>query len=172
MGTKSRLWWSPGPSFTPISLYSSTTLLPLPPSSMICMHQMGPRWLSTWNDSDKWSASVFQENLPKLEIHDRKFGDFALSINVWKYETMWSHACQSCDITIQGCKVLAEKMLNVEILNEKYQIKKNSNHYQKVEKKKKTKKRKKQGETPFGFNISSADVSRFNGGFSIKTLTR
>ncbi|XP_026461077.1 protein AUXIN SIGNALING F-BOX 2-like [Papaver somniferum] len=74
-------------------------------------------------ESDKGMAYVLNgcRKLSKLEIRDSPFGDSALLADVGKYETMRSLWMSSCNITLQGCKMLADKMkmLNVEIINEK-----------------------------------------------------
>lgn len=90
-------------------------------------------------DSDKGMNYVLNgcKNLRKLEIRDCPFGDTALLTDVGKYETMRSLWMSSCDVTIRGCKVLAERMprLNVEIINERdHQIEENPDDNQKVEK--------------------------------------
>lgn len=89
-------------------------------------------------DSDKGMLYVLNgcKNLRKLEIRDSPFGDAALLSDVGKYETMRSLWMSSCDVTIRGCKVLAEKMrrLNVEIINDKDLIEETPDDNQKVEK--------------------------------------
>lgn len=77
-------------------------------------------------DSDKAMIHVLNgcKKLRKLEIMDSPFGDMALLQDVGKYETMRSLWMSSCEITLGGCKTLAEKMprLNVEIINENDQL--------------------------------------------------
>ncbi|MCL7049569.1 hypothetical protein MKW94_024573 [Papaver nudicaule] len=74
-------------------------------------------------ESDKGMAYVLNGcmKLSKLEIRDSPFGDSALLAGMGKYETMRSLCMSSCNITLQGCKMLADKMkmLNVEVINEK-----------------------------------------------------
>ncbi|RWR98056.1 protein AUXIN SIGNALING F-BOX 2-like protein [Cinnamomum micranthum f. kanehirae] len=88
--------------------------------------------------SDKGMLYVLNgcKNLRKLEIRDSPFGDAAFLRDVGKYETMRSLWMSSCDVTIRGCKVLAEKMprLNVEIINDKDLIEETPDDNQKVEK--------------------------------------
>ncbi|MCL7031731.1 hypothetical protein MKW94_010569 [Papaver nudicaule] len=73
-------------------------------------------------DSDKGMLYVLNgcKKLRKLEIRDSPFGDMALLRNMGKYEAMRSLWMSSCDVTLRGCKTLANKMpkLNVEIMNE------------------------------------------------------
>ncbi|OAY67005.1 transport inhibitor response 1-like protein Os04g0395600 [Ananas comosus] len=73
-------------------------------------------------DSDKGMVYVLNgcKNLRKLEIRDCPFGDGALLQDVKKYETMRSLWMSSCDVTLGGCKSLAQKMpgLNVEVMHE------------------------------------------------------
>ncbi|OVA17400.1 F-box domain [Macleaya cordata] len=74
-------------------------------------------------ESDKGMTYVLNgcKKLSKLEIRDSPFGDVALVADVGKYETMRSLWMSSCNVTLQGCKMVAKKtkMLNVEIINEK-----------------------------------------------------
>ncbi|RZC43409.1 hypothetical protein C5167_036357 [Papaver somniferum] len=73
-------------------------------------------------DSDKGMLYVLNgcKKLRKLEIRDSPFGDMALLRNMGKYEAMRSLWMSSCDVTLRGCKTLANTMpkLNVEIMNE------------------------------------------------------
>ncbi|KAI3890871.1 hypothetical protein MKW92_023168 [Papaver armeniacum] len=73
-------------------------------------------------DSDKGMLYVLNgcRKLRKLEIRDSPFGDMALLRNMGKYEAMRSLWMSSCDVTLRGCKTLANTMtkLNVEIMNE------------------------------------------------------
>ena len=73
-------------------------------------------------DTDKGMLYVLNgcKKLRKLEIRDAPFGDGALLRDVGKYETMRSLWMSSCEVTLGGCKTVAEKMpsLNVEIINE------------------------------------------------------
>ncbi|KAF9622420.1 hypothetical protein IFM89_031223 [Coptis chinensis] len=89
-------------------------------------------------DSDKGMLYVLNgcKNLRKLEIRDSPFGDLALLDDVGKYETMRSLWMSSCNVTLGGCKELAERMprLNVEIINEKNQMVENLDESQKAEK--------------------------------------
>ncbi|XP_077250429.1 protein AUXIN SIGNALING F-BOX 2-like [Tasmannia lanceolata] len=89
-------------------------------------------------DSDKGMLYVLNgcKKLRKLEIRDSPFGDVALLTDVGKYETMRSLWMSSCDVTLRGCKTLAEKMprLNVEIINEMDLMEENLGDSQKVEK--------------------------------------
>ncbi|KAL5717441.1 Protein AUXIN SIGNALING F-BOX 2 [Ranunculus cassubicifolius] len=89
-------------------------------------------------DSDKGMQYVLNgcKNLRKLEIRDSPFGDGALLEDMGKYETMRSLWMSSCDVTLGGCKTLANKMpkLNVEIINEKDQMVEDLDDDQRVEK--------------------------------------
>lgn len=92
-------------------------------------------------DSDKGMVYVLNgcKNLRKLEIRDSPFGDAALLKDVGKYETMRSLWMSSCDVTLGGCKTLAEKMprLNVEVINERDEsdgMEENPNDLHRVEK--------------------------------------
>lgn len=73
-------------------------------------------------DGDKGMQFVLNgcKRLRKLEIRDCPFGNGALLMDVGKYETMRSLWMSSCEVTLGGCKTLANKMprLNVEIMNE------------------------------------------------------
>ncbi|XP_010554129.1 PREDICTED: protein AUXIN SIGNALING F-BOX 2-like [Tarenaya hassleriana] len=73
-------------------------------------------------DTDKGMVSVLNgcKKLRKLEIRDSPFGNEALLADVGKYETMRSLWMSSCQVTLGGCKRLANKAprLNVEIINE------------------------------------------------------
>lgn len=89
-------------------------------------------------DSDKGMLYVLNgcKKLRKLEIRDCPFGNVALLTDVGKYETMRSLWMSSCDVTLGGCKVLAEKMprINVEIINEYDQMEFGFDDRQKVDK--------------------------------------
>ncbi|GLT27181.1 hypothetical protein SLA2020_021990 [Shorea laevis] len=76
------------------------------------------------------------KNLRKLEIRDSPFGNEALLEDVGKYETMRSLWMSSCEVTLGGCRTLAQKMpsLNVEIISEHDQLEFNPDDEQKVEK--------------------------------------
>ncbi|KAI7980890.1 Protein AUXIN SIGNALING F-BOX 3 [Camellia lanceoleosa] len=73
-------------------------------------------------DSDKGMLYVLNgcKKLRKLEIRDSPFGNVGLLTDVGKYETMRSLWMSSCEVTLGGCKMLAKRMLrlNVEIINE------------------------------------------------------
>ncbi|EPS70592.1 transport inhibitor response protein [Genlisea aurea] len=73
-------------------------------------------------DSDKGMLYVLNgcKKLKKLEIRDSPFGNMALLADVGKYESMRSLWMSSCEVTLGGCRLLADKMprLNVEIINE------------------------------------------------------
>lgn len=73
-------------------------------------------------DTDKGMLYVLNgcKKMRKLEIRDSPFGDKALLADVNKYETMRSLWMSSCEVTLSGCKRLAQKApwLNVEIINE------------------------------------------------------
>ncbi|XP_022741963.1 protein AUXIN SIGNALING F-BOX 2-like [Durio zibethinus] len=77
-------------------------------------------------DSDEGMLYVLNgcKKLRKLEIRDSPFGNAALLEDVGKYETMRSLWMSSCEVTLGGCKTLAEKMpsLSVEIINESQQM--------------------------------------------------
>lgn len=89
-------------------------------------------------DSDKGMLYVLNgcKKLRKLEIRDCPFGNVALLTDVGKYETMRSLWMSSCEVTLGGCKVLAEKMprINVEIINEYDQMEFGFDDRQKVDK--------------------------------------
>nr|KJB40642.1 hypothetical protein B456_007G072400 [Gossypium raimondii] len=89
-------------------------------------------------DSDKGMLYVLNgcKKLRKLEIRDCPFGDAALLEDVGKYETMRSLWMSSCEVTLGGCKSVAEKMpsLNVEIIDECEQMEFNLDDKQKVDK--------------------------------------
>ncbi|KAH0973448.1 hypothetical protein GBA52_025604 [Prunus armeniaca] len=89
-------------------------------------------------DSDKGMLYVLNgcKKLRKLEIRDCPFGNMALLKDVGKYETMRSLWMSSCEVTLGGCKALAEKMprLNVEIINENDQMELGLDVEQRVEK--------------------------------------
>ncbi|XWS40532.1 hypothetical protein CRYUN_Cryun17cG0003100 [Craigia yunnanensis] len=89
-------------------------------------------------DSDKGMLYVLNgcKKLRKLEIRDSPFGNAALLEDVGKYETMRSLWMSSCEVTLGGCKTLAEKMpsLNVEIINESEQTEFSLDDRQKVDK--------------------------------------
>ncbi|MCL7034526.1 hypothetical protein MKW94_002512 [Papaver nudicaule] len=88
--------------------------------------------------SDKGMEYVLKgcRKLSKLEIRNSPFGDSALLAGAGKYETMRSLWMSSCNITLQGCKMLADKMkvLNVEVINEKDGIEEIADDKQTVEK--------------------------------------
>lgn len=77
-------------------------------------------------NSDKGMLYVLNgcKKLRKLEIRDCPFGNGALLRDVGKYETMRSLWMSSCEVTLGGCKALAERMptLNVEVINENDQM--------------------------------------------------
>ncbi|KAK6256211.1 Transport inhibitor response 1 domain - like 4 [Theobroma cacao] len=89
-------------------------------------------------DSDKGMLYVLNgcKKLRKLEIRDCPFGNAALLEDVGKYETMRSLWMSSCEVTLGGCKTLAEKMpsLSVEIINDTDQMEFSLHDRQKVEK--------------------------------------
>ena len=89
-------------------------------------------------DGDKGMLYVLNgcKKLRKLEIRDSPFGNAALLEDVGKYETMRSLWMSSCEVTLEGCKTLAEKMpsLNVEIINEREQMEFSFDDRQKVDK--------------------------------------
>ncbi|XP_071717657.1 protein TRANSPORT INHIBITOR RESPONSE 1-like [Rutidosis leptorrhynchoides] len=61
------------------------------------------------------------ESLRKLEIRDCPFGDKALLANASKLETMRSLWMSSCNVSFGACKLLGQKMpdLNVEVIDER-----------------------------------------------------
>ncbi|KAA8548276.1 hypothetical protein F0562_004463 [Nyssa sinensis] len=89
-------------------------------------------------DSDKGMLYVLNgcKKLKKLEIRDSPFGNGALLRDVEKYETMRSLWMSACEVTVEGCKTLAEKMprLNVEIIDENNLMEAIPDDRQKVEK--------------------------------------
>ncbi|XWS43959.1 hypothetical protein CRYUN_Cryun15aG0003200 [Craigia yunnanensis] len=89
-------------------------------------------------DTDKGMLHVLNgcKKLRKLEIMDCPFGNIALLEDVGKYETMRSLWMSSCEVTLGGCKTLAEKMpsLSVEIIYESEQMEFCLDDRQKVEK--------------------------------------
>ncbi|XP_074329640.1 protein TRANSPORT INHIBITOR RESPONSE 1-like [Apium graveolens] len=58
--------------------------------------------------------------LRKLEIRDSPFGNAALLYNLNKYESMRSLWMSACNVTMNGCRVLAKLMprLNVEVMKD------------------------------------------------------
>ncbi|KAL5995999.1 GPI-anchored mannoprotein [Asimina triloba] len=74
-------------------------------------------------DSDAGLHNVLSgcKSLRKLEIRDCPFGDKALLANASKFETMRSLWMSSCSVSYRACKLLAEKMpqLNVEVIDER-----------------------------------------------------
>ncbi|XVF59959.1 hypothetical protein PTKIN_Ptkin08bG0003900 [Pterospermum kingtungense] len=76
------------------------------------------------------------KKLRKLEIRDCPFGNAALLEDVGKYATMRSLWMSSCEVTLEGCKILAERMpsLSVEIINESEQTEFSLGDRQKVDK--------------------------------------
>jgi transport inhibitor response 1 len=58
--------------------------------------------------------------LRKLEIRDCPFGNAALLSGLEKYESMRSLWMSACNVTMNGCRVLAREMprLNVEVMKE------------------------------------------------------
>lgn len=58
--------------------------------------------------------------LRKLEIRDCPFGNAALLSGLEKYESMRSLWMSSCNVTMNGCRLLAREMprLNVEVMKE------------------------------------------------------
>ncbi|XVF13850.1 hypothetical protein REPUB_Repub09cG0004100 [Reevesia pubescens] len=89
-------------------------------------------------DSDEGMLYVLNgcKKLRKLEIRDSPFGNAALLEDVGKYQTMRSLWMSSCEVTLGGCKTLAEKMpsLSVEIINESEQMELCLDDRQKVDK--------------------------------------
>ncbi|KAL6011726.1 Protein AUXIN SIGNALING F-BOX 3 [Asimina triloba] len=89
-------------------------------------------------DSDEGMIYVLNgcKKLRKLEIRDSPFGDSAILTDVGKHETMRSLWMSSCNITLRGCKLLAQKMprLNVEIINDRGLMDENPDDDQKVDK--------------------------------------
>ncbi|KAJ3671821.1 hypothetical protein LUZ60_007900 [Juncus effusus] len=73
-------------------------------------------------ESDKGMMYVLNgcKNLRKLEIRNCPFGDVALLHDVSKYESMRSLWMSSCDVTLEGCKLLAvgNPSLKVEVIND------------------------------------------------------
>lgn len=89
-------------------------------------------------DSDKAMLYVLNgcKKIRKLEIMDSPYGDIALLSDVGKYETMRSLWMSSCEVTLGGCKTLAERMprLNVEIFSENNEMENCIDDGQKVQK--------------------------------------
>lgn len=56
----------------------------------------------------------------RVEIRDCPFGDVALLSGLERYESMRSLWMSACNVTMEGCKKLAEELprLNVEVINE------------------------------------------------------
>ncbi|XP_051133832.1 transport inhibitor response 1-like protein Os04g0395600 [Andrographis paniculata] len=73
-------------------------------------------------NSDKGMQYVLQgcPKLRKLEIRDCPFGDAALLSGIEKYERMRSLWMSTCDVTMDGCKMLAKQKprLNVEAIKD------------------------------------------------------
>ncbi|XP_022774199.1 protein AUXIN SIGNALING F-BOX 2-like [Durio zibethinus] len=89
-------------------------------------------------DSDEGMLYVLNgcKKLRKLEIMKSRFGNAALLEDMGKYEAMRSLWMSSCEVTLGGCKTLAEKMprLSVEIINESEQMEFSHDDRQKVDK--------------------------------------
>ncbi|KAJ6846610.1 protein AUXIN SIGNALING F-BOX 3-like [Iris pallida] len=72
--------------------------------------------------SDKGMKSVLEgcPKLRKLEIRDSPFGDVALLSGLDRYETMRSLWMSDCNVSMNGCRILARKRprLNVEVIRE------------------------------------------------------
>nr|GEX70647.1 hypothetical protein [Tanacetum cinerariifolium] len=58
--------------------------------------------------------------LKRLEIRDCPFGDLALLSGLSQYESMRSLWMSACNLTMNGCKRLAEEkaMLNIEVIKD------------------------------------------------------
>lgn len=58
--------------------------------------------------------------LRRVEIRDCPFGDVALLSDLGRFESMRSLWMSACNVTIDGCKKLAEEMprLNVEVIDD------------------------------------------------------
>ncbi|KAK8968456.1 Protein AUXIN SIGNALING F-BOX 2 [Platanthera guangdongensis] len=73
-------------------------------------------------NSDRSMQYVMQgcPNLRKLEIRDCPFGNTALLSGLERYESMRSLWMSACNVTMNGCRVLAREMprLNVEVIKE------------------------------------------------------
>ncbi|KAH7569000.1 hypothetical protein ACOSP7_012163 [Xanthoceras sorbifolium] len=73
--------------------------------------------------SSDWGMQCVLEGCPKLsklEIRDCPFGDAALLSGLEKYESMRSLWMSACNVTVDGCRLLATKMprLNVEVIKD------------------------------------------------------
>ncbi|TXG47280.1 hypothetical protein EZV62_026574 [Acer yangbiense] len=72
--------------------------------------------------SDRGMQCVMEgcPKIRKLEIRDCPFGDAALLSGLEKYESMRSLWMSSCNLTMDGCRLLAKKMprLNVEVIKD------------------------------------------------------
>ncbi|KAL9452617.1 hypothetical protein AB3S75_008414 [Citrus x aurantiifolia] len=73
--------------------------------------------------SSDWGMQCVLRGCPKLrkfEIRDCPFGDAALLSGLDKYESMRSLWMSACNVTMDGCKLLASKKprLNVEVIKE------------------------------------------------------
>ncbi|CAH1420157.1 unnamed protein product [Lactuca virosa] len=73
-------------------------------------------------DSDLGMECVMRgcPKLRRVEIRDCPFGDVALLSGLERYESMRSLWMSACNVTMEGCKKLAEEMprLNVEVIND------------------------------------------------------
>lgn len=73
-------------------------------------------------NSDRGMQYVMQgcPNLRKLEIRDCPFGNTALLSGLERYESMRSLWMSACNVTMNGCRVLAREMprLNVEVIRD------------------------------------------------------
>ncbi|VVA91151.1 unnamed protein product [Arabis nemorensis] len=89
-------------------------------------------------DTDKGMLYVLNgcKKMRKLEIRDSPFGDAALLTDVGKYKTMRSLWMSSCEVTLGGCKRLAQNApwLNVEIINENENNRNGEDEREKVDK--------------------------------------
>ncbi|KAK6917463.1 Transport inhibitor response 1 domain [Dillenia turbinata] len=73
--------------------------------------------------SSDWGMQCVLDGCPKLrklEIRDCPFGNAALLSGVEKYESMRSLWMSACNLTMNGCRLLAQEMprLNVEVIKE------------------------------------------------------
>ncbi|XP_061350452.1 protein TRANSPORT INHIBITOR RESPONSE 1-like [Gastrolobium bilobum] len=73
--------------------------------------------------SSDWGMQCVLEGCPKLrklEIRDCPFGNAALLSGLEKYESMRSLWMSDCNVTMNGCRLLAKEMprLNVEVIKE------------------------------------------------------
>lgn len=87
--------------------------------------------------SSDWGMQCVLDGCPKLrklEIRDCPFGNAALLSGLEKYESMRSLWMSACNVTMNGCRMLAKEMprLNVEVIKEEEEEEEEDSHAEKV----------------------------------------